>query len=285
MGDERVEIESLTERIEDWHHSEMLVDAETRVVRNVALTGCQSRNGYTYTEQSLRDAVALYENKPVFLDHPQIPGKPHERSTRDYVGMIINPRFDNQRIRGDIRVVNTDSGQTFLALAESAAPGIGMSHVVLAYRSLDQLKVEKIEKVISVDAVVFPATTQTLREQQSVLADSDVTLTEETDPTATHWEEQAKSYKQQLLVLQEQRQREQSIQQMLSRSGLPEFALTNVFREQLLSATQEERKRLIEDRITLLKEVVIRRPESSHRQDQPIPAAMESALIRAIKGH
>src|SRR5690606_35903290 len=42
---------------------------------------------------------------------------------------------------------------------------VGMSHVVLAMRSADKQVVERIEEVISVDAVVFPATTVTFQEQ------------------------------------------------------------------------------------------------------------------------
>lgn len=58
----------LTERVGDWR-ADSQVDRSERLVRNVALAGLESRNGYRYSEASLRDAAKLYEGKPVFLDH------------------------------------------------------------------------------------------------------------------------------------------------------------------------------------------------------------------------
>ncbi|WP_237229053.1 hypothetical protein [Rubinisphaera sp. JC750] len=154
----------LTERVGDWR-ADSQVDRSERLVRNVALAGLESRNGYRYSEASLREATRLYEGKPVFLDHARPGVRPQERSTRDLVGAIENVRFEEGRLRGDIDVLDTESGRTFLALAAAEHGAVGMSHVVLARRSQDRQLVEAIEEVISVDAVVFPATTQSLREQ------------------------------------------------------------------------------------------------------------------------
>src|SRR5437870_725900 len=109
-------LQQFVEHIHDWRSGEVLCDAAGRVVRNVALTGTQSRNGYRYTEEALRNAVPLYENKPVFLDHAANLARPYERSTRDLVGTIVQPRFEAGRIRGDIQVLPTEAGNTFLAL-------------------------------------------------------------------------------------------------------------------------------------------------------------------------
>ena len=128
--------------------------------------GRDSKNGYRYSEQALRRAARLYDQKPVFLDHAEKPTEAAARSTRDLVGSIVNPRFEEGRLRGDVRVLDTDSGRTFLALAEGNTPGVGMSHVVLAQRSVDGAIVERIEDVISVDVVVRPATTSTFRESE-----------------------------------------------------------------------------------------------------------------------
>jgi hypothetical protein len=49
----------LAERVADWH-TQLQVDRTHRLVRNVALTGGTSKNGYRYTEQALREAVPLY---------------------------------------------------------------------------------------------------------------------------------------------------------------------------------------------------------------------------------
>ena len=160
----RGDVQELREQIRDWRTAEVCVDAERGLVANIALAGLNSRNGYRYLEEALRGAVPLYNHKPVFLDHAPNAARPQERSTRDLVGHIVNPRYESGRIRGDVRVIDADAGRTFLALAASDAPAVGMSHVVLAERSTDRTVVEKIREVVSVDAVVFPATTATFRE-------------------------------------------------------------------------------------------------------------------------
>ncbi|QDT67060.1 hypothetical protein [Calycomorphotria hydatis] len=160
---------TLTEHINDWHDDGVTIDREHLRVRNIALTGSASKNGYEYSEAALREATSLYEQTPVFLDHASTRTRPKERSTRDLVGHVNNVRFVDGRLRGDVLTLDTDAGKTFLALAEGAPPAVGMSHVVLAEKSKDGKTVARIHEVISVDAVVFPATTTTLNEQQHEL--------------------------------------------------------------------------------------------------------------------
>lgn len=155
--------ESLRETILDWQ-AETQIEHETRTIKNVALAGMASQNGYVYTETALREAAPLYERVPVFLDHPASVRQPRDRSTRDLAGRVRNVRFENNRLRGELQIFNTEAGRILFALAESEGPGVGMSHVVLAKRSNDGATVEKILEVISVDAVAFPATTKTFRE-------------------------------------------------------------------------------------------------------------------------
>jgi hypothetical protein len=158
-------VSRLREQVTDWRQLAEF-DQPSRMMRNIALSGTESKNGYRYSEQALRRAVRLYDQKPVFLDHAEKPADAAARSTRDLVGSIVNPRFEEGRLRGDVRVLDTESGRTFLALAEGNSPGVGMSHVVLAQRSVDGAVVERIEEVISVDVVVRPATTSTFRESK-----------------------------------------------------------------------------------------------------------------------
>lgn len=155
--------EHLTEQIADWRSS-VVVERAAHSIRNVALAGTHSKNGYRYADAALRMAAPLYENVPVFLDHPASTRRPRERSTRDLAGHVAGVGYEDGRLRGDVRTLDTEAGRTLLALAESGGPGVGMSHVVLAERSADGATVERIVEVISVDAVVFPATTQSFRE-------------------------------------------------------------------------------------------------------------------------
>lgn len=158
-------VSRLREQVSDWKQLAEF-DQPARILRNIALSGCESKNGYRYSETALKQASRLYDQKPVFLDHAEKRTEPGARSTRDLVGSIVNPRFEEGRLRGDVRVLDTESGRTFLALVEGNSPGVGMSHVVLAQRSVDGAVVERIEDVLSVDVVVRPATTSTFRESE-----------------------------------------------------------------------------------------------------------------------
>ena len=161
------ELITLIEHVDDWKTDEVLFDQQASVIRNIALTGANSKNGYEYEDQALEEAVNIYNGKPIFLDHPAQISKPYDRSTRDFVGNIINPRYENRRIKADIQVVPTESGKLFQTLADNICPGIGMSHVILAEKNKEQTRIQKIRDVICVDAVVFPATTNTLKEQRA----------------------------------------------------------------------------------------------------------------------
>lgn len=154
---------TLTEHVGDWRDG-LTIERDQRILKGIALVGPSSRNGYVYSEAALQGAVSLYEGRPVFLDHPADRTQPNNRSTKDLAGTIRNARFEAGRIRGDVHALDTDSGRTLLAIAESNPPGVGMSHVAAATRSKDGKTVESIQQVVSVDVVIGPATTSTFRE-------------------------------------------------------------------------------------------------------------------------
>lgn len=286
---------TLTERLADWHQGSA-IDSAARVVRNVALTGLHSRNGYRYTESALRTAAPLYAHKPVFLDHAPDPAHPQVRSTRDLVGSIVNPRFEEGRIRGDIRLLDTDSARTFLALVESDAPGVGMSHVVLARRSADGGTVEAIENVLSVDAVINPATTSTFRES----ADASGTEHPPAPPSDDAPADAARLLSSQLAGLMATLQglherlarveqhcelaaRQREVTALLAESSLPSFALTSRFLQQLQSAPDDaSRRELIRERLELLQHVARHLP-SSHSRQRENPALDTAAFLQAFQ--
>src|SRR5919112_339402 len=107
--------EHLTEHVTDWRN-EVVVEKTSRTIRNVALSGADSKNGYRYAEAALKAAAPLYENVPVFLDHPVSPHRPRDRSARDLAGSVTNVRFEAGRLRGDLRTLDTEAGRTLLAL-------------------------------------------------------------------------------------------------------------------------------------------------------------------------
>jgi hypothetical protein len=273
MGDCR----TLVEQCGDWRAG-ACVEREERLVRNVALAGRESRNGYVYSESALREAVGLYERKPVFLDHATDRGRPQERSTRDLVGSIVNARYEEGRIRGDIRVLETESGETFLALVESDTPGVGMSHVVLAERAADGLTVERIRDVISVDAVVGPATTRTFRE--SAGSDEAARLAEIAALQARR-DELAGEVSQ--LVSGVEQGGARAIRHLLQESGLPEFACGAVFERQLLSADEGLRRELIAERRELLRRAAAWGPRSVERGSESA-GDDRGVFLAAIRG-
>jgi hypothetical protein len=298
---------TLTEHITDWN-SQLQVDRAGRVVRNVALTGGRSKNGYRYSEPALRRAVPLYENKPVFLDHAGDRSRPHERSTRDLVGTIVNPRYDGGRIRGDIRVMDTDSGRTFLSLVESKAPGVGMSHVVLAERSPDDATVEQIREVVSVDAVVFPATTHTFRESQHVSRLSEAGETEQHGSDAGEMlpacadasQADPAALQEAIALLQAERdelrreldtlrarevagQDERRLHRQIAAAGLPSEALSELFVRQLRSAGDAERVALLSERRQLIEQTRRHSPLSTERRTQAPDTSTQ--FVAAIRRH
>lgn len=153
--------EQLREHVSDWSQN-VEVAIKERVVKNVALLGAQSANGYVYTEAAMKQAVSLYANRPVFLGHNL--ANAYGRSARELAGKILNPRFESGRIRGDVQTLDTEAGKLFLELVQAEVSGFGMSHAVQARKSADRKSVESIDNVISVDAVMNPATTKSFSE-------------------------------------------------------------------------------------------------------------------------
>lgn len=281
---------TLTEHCQDWNQH-LCVDEDKRLVQNVALTGGRSKNGYTYSDAALQEAVALYDGKPVFLDHARNRNRPQERSTRDLVGSIINPRYVEHRIRGDIRVLDTESGHTFLKLLELNAPGVGMSHVVQARRSADGATVQEIADVISVDVVVNPATTSTFRESD----DTDKRV-ETDDEQSLQLREQVAELERECDELQrrnaqlqetvDRHQRRLDVRQLVSECRIPDSVVTDFFIQQLESAPDSQtRRQMIEDRLSIISRSGERQPIvlSRIRESTSPQAPADDSFIQAIR--
>lgn len=266
---------------------ELCVEASRRLVGNVALAGRRSRNGYEYTVESLEAAVDLYNGKPVYLDHSTDRQRTGERSPRDLVGAIENARFENDRIRGDIRVVDTETGRMFLGLVASRTPGVGMSHVVLAERSRDGQRVERIEEVISVDVVMNPATTSTFKESCRPGASLENGEAAEERMAAIEREKAALQERVRDLEHQlAQRTREVTALTLLAESGLPSEAVSRCFREQLLSAaTPQACRSLIEDRLALLPPARLSGTPQAHSMERAAAGLLSDELfVAALRG-
>lgn len=145
---------------------EAVAERGQHLVRNVVLLGPQSRNGYRYSASAMQAALPLYENRPIFLDHADENTSPTRRKLRDFAGQVLAPHLEGERLRGDLKLLGPHTEWLF-DLIEASPKDIGMSHVVLGRRSAQGSMVEHIERVVSVDIVAFPATTQSFQEGSS----------------------------------------------------------------------------------------------------------------------
>lgn len=299
---DRPEPTSLRERVGESDAACVCVDRTNRLVGNVAITGAVSRNGYRYAAEALEAAAPLYVGRPVFLDHSQDPNSPQSRSTRDLVGTVVSARFVATAdglglIRGDIRVLDTESGRTFLTLCESDEPGVGMSHVVLARRSEDGSVVESIEKVISVDAVMFPATTNRLSESETTLEDesfesqsrsSEGDCRQRTCGSCATCQEKVAELERECEQLRGNVSRLKQARvvaerdMLLASSGLPTSAISDLFRRLVHEAeTKDLARQLIQDRLAML--TSRRGPMSEPRDEEHVEAVATLRFVDAVK--
>lgn len=142
------------------------VDRRNGRIFGVKVLGLESRNGRTYRPEAIAAAAPLYENVKVNVNHPKTP--PHEaRDYQDRLGCLRNVRATADGLFGDLYFNPHHPLADQLAWdAEHAPENVGLSHNVQARtrRQGDQVIVEAIECVNSVDLVADPATTRGLYE-------------------------------------------------------------------------------------------------------------------------
>lgn len=154
------------------------VDRAAGVIRGVKILGLQSRNGRTYRPEALVEAAPLYENAKVNVNHPK--GGPHApRDYQDRLGVLRNVAArPGEGLFGDLHFNPKHAmAEQLIWDAEHSPENVGLSHNVEARigRNGDQVAVEAILRVESVDLVADPATTRGLFES---------TEGTETDPIA-----------------------------------------------------------------------------------------------------
>lgn len=158
--------ESLLELVNSQGIS-MRVDAAAGVVRGVKILGLQSRNGRSYLPDALERAIPLYEGARVNVNHPAGPPTA-PRDYRDRIGAIrgvcLRP---GEGLFGDFHFNPKHAlAEQLVWDAVHAPENVGFSHNVEAKTSRqgDQVMVEAILRVQSVDLVADPATTRGLFE-------------------------------------------------------------------------------------------------------------------------
>lgn len=146
---------------------EARVDRAEHVIHNVTLCGKVSKNGRTYSDQALNDAVRLYEHAPFYFDHPteaQLRERKGARSVLDLAGEILNPRRVGDMVKGDLHILEREPTSSLaFALAEQMPHRAGMSHrgrgTVRPGLGGQADVVESLAAVFAVELVTDPATT------------------------------------------------------------------------------------------------------------------------------
>jgi len=169
----------MTETLQEFFDSRgvnVRVDRKAGVIRGVKILGMKSRNGRTYLPEALSQAARLYEDAKVNVNHPR--GNPSgPRNYQDRIGVIRNVSArPGEGLFADFHF-NPKHGlaEQLVWDAEHAPQNVGFSHNVQARtaRRGDQLVVEAITKVQSVDLVADPATTHGLFESSGEKGEAD----------------------------------------------------------------------------------------------------------------
>jgi hypothetical protein len=134
------------------------------VLKDVLFLGFKSTNNREYSADALKEAVGLYDAKPIYIDHSST-----ERKLSERFGTSENARFTDKGIVGDIKVLT--SHPLFSVIKESydkRTPSIGISQNAVGTGEVRDgtMIVNKIVKVISLDLVSNAASVRNLRESE-----------------------------------------------------------------------------------------------------------------------
>lgn len=295
--------------------TESTFDPEKRTIDNVVLLGSDSKNKRVYTEGCMSRAVGMYEGAKAFVNHPSTEEeKTGRRDVRNLAGQFVNPRLVEGKIRANFKGLNNDSGKLFVEIAESM-PGIaGMSHNAIGqWRSEDGKQiVEDIKRVISVDLVAEPATTQGMFESEqlnsgdeimdwskttkallmenrpeihSAILEEGKTSRDEEVKKLTESNEALKKENDEFKVRERVATKTAAVNKLLEDSKLPKEVVTATFRETLEKADDEAgMKALIDDRKKLFESaksgVVNMGGESNVNESKMVdPKQAKSALM------
>jgi hypothetical protein len=164
--------ESVLQEIVDNRGISLKIDREAGVIHGVKVLGVTSKNGREYPKKVIQKAATLYEGKAVNVDHIDPKSR---RSYRDRIGAIKDVQLHEDGLYGDFHFnPKHELAEQLIWDAEHAPENVGFSHDARgpSKRQNGKEVVESIDKVLSVDLVANPATTNGLFE--SVLPEGEI---------------------------------------------------------------------------------------------------------------
>lgn len=160
--------------------SDLQVDAEKGVIRNVKIIGHVSANGRRYAPEALTKAIGMYEGRQVNVNHASRPGE--SRSAYDRFGWLESVKSRPDGLYGDLQYLKTHSQAAPTVEAAQRNPRLfGLSHNArgVERRANGETVIESIESVLSVDLVADPATVAGLHESRNPMKTTWKTLIEQ----------------------------------------------------------------------------------------------------------
>lgn len=163
--------------------SPMTNDSDSGLISGVKILGLTSRNGRVYPPEVLREAAPLYEGAKVNINHVSKEAARLPRDYRDRIGTVSNVVFkENSGLFADFHYnPNHAQAKQLLWDAHNAPNNVGFSHCVEAvyHQENDLSVIDKIVRVISVDLVADPATTNGLFESEETQEGSELEVRSE----------------------------------------------------------------------------------------------------------
>lgn len=261
---------------------------EEGLIRGVKILGLESRNGRTYLKEAVARAVEMYEGAKVNVNHPKGDAS-QPRAYEARLGKMVNVRLGDgdSGLFGDFRYNPKHALAEQLEWdAEHAPENVGFSHNVSARvaKRGGKTVVEEITRVQSVDLVADPATTRGLFEATEHHEEEGANMPTETltleglkadypalveqiseqgveaFKASADQADNAKALKEALATIDKYELKDKLLEQakivdgLIEEAKLPEVAVSETFRKQLMEADEKTRTALIEDRLAVLKE-------------------------------
>lgn len=146
--------------------SEVEVDYENRILKNVVILGSVSTNGRKYPVETQRKARSLFEGIKAYVNHPKLNEMKEPRDVRDLIGEHKNVRVVGDKTISDLHLLdNAVVRDVVLPVAEQKPHLVGNSivaHGKMIKEDDGTYTVDQILAARSVDIVTEPATTKSL---------------------------------------------------------------------------------------------------------------------------